>query len=129
MKDRTLIITGLIIFIALVTFPFWSNMGKASPPPDLVLTPKAKAAGACVMPTEYMRTNHMRLLDQWRTSVVRDGKRIFVNSQGKAFNISLTDTCLDCHSNKVEFCDRCHDYASASPYCWDCHSDQSKEKK
>lgn len=129
MKDRTLIITGLIIFIALVAFPFWYNMGKASPQPDLVLTAKAKAAGACVMPTAYMRANHMHLLDAWRNSVVRDAKRVFVNPQGKTFNISLTKTCLDCHSNKAEFCDRCHDYASASPYCWDCHLDQSKENK
>ena len=38
--------------------------------------------------------------------------------------ISLTGTCLQqCHVNKQEFCDRCHNYAAASPYCWDCHID------
>jgi hypothetical protein len=35
--------------------------------------------------------------------------------------MSLTRTCLDCHSNKAEFCDRCHTYMAVDPYCWDCH--------
>jgi hypothetical protein len=43
--------------------------------------------------------------------------------------MSLSNTCLDCHSNKAEFCDRCHNYASVSPYCWDCHIDNPKENK
>ena len=28
--------------------------------------------------------------------------------------MSLSNTCLDCHSNKAEFCDRCHNYASVT---------------
>jgi hypothetical protein len=28
---------------------------------------------------------------------------------------------MDCHSNKKEFCDTCHDYSSVTPYCWSCH--------
>jgi hypothetical protein len=38
--------------------------------------------------------------------------------------MSLTGTCLTgCHTNKAEFCDRCHNYAAVSVYCWDCHVD------
>ena len=102
-------------------------MGKAAPAPELELTAKAKAAKVCVMPTEYMKAEHMHLLDIWRDSVVREGKRIYVNSHGKEFNMSLSNTCLDCHSNKAEFCDRCHNYASVSPYCWSCHIENPKE--
>ncbi len=76
-----------------------------------------------------MKVEHQQLLDVWRDTVTRDGRRIYVNEQGKQFNMSLSNTCLDCHSNKAEFCDRCHNYASVSPYCWDCHIDNPKENK
>jgi len=128
MNDKKLIVTGILIFVVLVTFPFWFNRGKAAPAPELKLTDKAKAAKTCVMATDYMRAEHMQLLDLWRHSVVRNAKRTFVNTSGQEFNMSLSNTCLDCHSNKADFCDRCHDYASVKPYCWDCHIDNPKEK-
>jgi hypothetical protein len=127
MKDKKLIITGVIIFIIIVTFPFWYNRGKAAPQPDLVLTAKAKAAKVCVRSTDYMKAEHMQLLDVWREAVVRRGDRVYVSPDGKEYSMSLTNTCLDCHSNKADFCDRCHDYASVRPYCWDCHIDNPKE--
>ncbi|MGD9209527.1 MAG: sulfate reduction electron transfer complex DsrMKJOP subunit DsrJ [Desulfobacteraceae bacterium] len=129
MSDRNKIIAGIVIFFALFTFPLWFNLGKAAPAPELVLTEKAKAAKDCVMPTDYMRANHMQILDQWRHQVVRNGERIFVNADGKEFNMSLSNTCLDCHSNKADFCDKCHNYASVTPYCWDCHIDNPKGEK
>ncbi len=129
MNDKNKIIAGLIIFGVIITFPLWYNMGKASPVPEPELTTTAKAAKQCVRETEYMTAEHMQLLDVWRDSVVRYGKRIYVNSSGKEFDMSLSNTCLDCHSNKAEFCDRCHTYASVDPYCWDCHIDNPKEKE
>ncbi len=42
MKDKKLIVTGVIIFIVIATFPFWYNRGKAAPAPKLELTPKPK---------------------------------------------------------------------------------------
>ena len=128
MKDKKLIVTGVAIFIVIVTFPFWYNRGKAAPAPEPQLTEKAKAAKVCVRSTEYMKAEHMQLLDLWRDSVVRRGDRIYVSPSGHEYNMSLSNTCLDCHSNKAEFCDRCHDYASVQPYCWDCHIDNPKEK-
>jgi hypothetical protein len=127
MNDKGKIIAGLVIFLAIVTFPFWYNLGKAAPMPETVLTEKAKAAGACVLPKAEIRTEHMQLLDMWRDTVVREGQRIYVNAEGKKFNMSLSNTCLDCHSNKKEFCDRCHTYASVDPYCYDCHIEDPKE--
>ncbi len=123
------VMTGLVIFIALITFPFWYNYGKAAPAPKVELSKEAKAAKVCVRPTDFMKTEHMQLLDEWRDVVVRTGQRMYVNEEGKAFDMSLSNTCMECHSNKAEFCDRCHDYASADPYCWDCHIDNPKEKK
>jgi cytochrome c peroxidase len=127
MKDKKLIITGVIIFIIIATFPFWYKRGKAAPQPELELTAKAKAAKVCVRSTDYMKAEHMQLLDLWREAVVRQGDRVYVSPDGKEYSMSLTNTCLDCHSNKANFCDRCHNYASVRPYCWDCHIDNPKE--
>lgn len=129
MYDKGKVIAGLIVFVITVTFPFWYNLGTAAPAPELKLTEKAKAAKTCVMPKDEMKSGHMQLLDVWREEVVRGASRMYVNEHGKAFDMSLSNTCLDCHSNKADFCDRCHNYASVSPYCWDCHIDNPKEKE
>jgi hypothetical protein len=127
--DKGMVITGLVIFLVLVTFPFWYNLGKAAPAPEVKLTAKAKAAKECIRSTAFMKAEHMQLLDVWRDTVVRDSKRMYTNPEGKTFNMSLSNTCLDCHSNKADFCDKCHNYASVDPYCWDCHVDNPKEKE
>jgi hypothetical protein len=127
--NKEWVVAGLAVFAVLLTFPFWYNHGKAAPAPEVELTEKAKKAKQCVRPTDYMRNNHMQLLDVWRDTVVREGIRIYENEEGKRFTMSLSNTCLDCHSNKEEFCDRCHEYASVDPYCYDCHIDKPKEKE
>ncbi|MBW2660656.1 MAG: sulfate reduction electron transfer complex DsrMKJOP subunit DsrJ [Deltaproteobacteria bacterium] len=132
MNDKNKIITGLIIFIVIITFPFWYNMGKASPVPEPKLTDKAKLAKECLEPKAFMKAEHMQILDVWRDSVVRTANRVYVNKNGKKFNMSLSsgeNSCMGCHSNKADFCDKCHDYASVRPYCWDCHIEPPKEKK
>lgn len=129
MYDKGKVIIGLCIFVVLITFPLWYNLGKAAPAPEPKLIGKAAQADQqCVESKEYMRAQHMQILNDWRNTVVRDAKRIYVNESGKEFNMSLTNTCLDCHTEKAEFCDKCHNYAAVIPYCWDCHIDP-KEKK
>ncbi len=130
MNDKKIIVAGLIIFILIVISPFLYNLGNSAPVPEIELSAEAKAAGQCVESKEFMKKEHMQVLDIWRNSVVREGKRIYTNSNGKEYNMSLStgeESCLGCHSDKTKFCDRCHDYASVSPYCWDCHIDP-KEK-
>ena len=121
MNDKKWIVLGLIVFFAIVLFPVWYNRGKAAPAPEVWLSDKAKAAETCVKPLDDIRRNHMHLLDQWRDTVSREGKRVFVAWNGKEYYPGLTTTCLGCHEDKAQFCDRCHNYASVSPYCWDCH--------
>lgn len=131
MNDKNKIVAGLIIFAAIVTFPFWYNMGKAVPVPEPKLSEKAKAAKVCIEPKEFMKSEHMQVLDVWRDIVVRNANRVYLSSSGKEYNISLSsgeESCMGCHSDKVEFCDKCHNYASVDPYCWDCHI-APKEKK
>jgi len=120
MYDAGKVITGLIIFIGVITFPVWYitvGQGAASAPELEIVT----EAEQCVEPASYMRVKHTDLLTDWKTSVVRENDRTYIASYGREYEISLTGTCLDCHSNKAEFCDRCHDYAGVKPYCWDCH--------
>jgi hypothetical protein len=120
------IIIGLIIFVGLVTFPFIFHGEKATAKPN----PKVDTAEIlklpenerkCVESKEFMKREHMKLLNEWRDQVVRDGDTIYTNAEGKTFTISLQNTCMKCHSNKSKFCDECHNYAAVKPYCWDCH--------
>ena len=121
MFDANKIIPGLIVFLLLVTFPVWYVMasGKADyvPAPEIVTEGKQ-----CIESAEYMRDKHMDLLNDWRESVVRDGTRTYIASDGQEYDMSLTGTCMNCHSNKAEFCDQCHDYTAVKPDCWDCHN-------
>ena len=121
MYNASKIIPGLIIFLVLMTFPFWSNIGRASyERPELKLPEFEKE---CIEAGEWMRVNHMTLLDDWRDLAVRDSVRLYTNQAGKQFDMSLSITCMSsqCHANKAEFCDRCHDALAVAPYCWDCH--------
>jgi hypothetical protein len=122
------IITGIVIFVAIFTLPLWWQLGRAAKVPQPELPKKEKQ---CVLDTEYMRTSHMQLLNEWRNSVVRDGNRLFLGQNGKMFNMSLTNECFRCHQSKKKFCDQCHNYLAVSPYCWECHltPEQVKESK
>ncbi|MBI5026463.1 MAG: sulfate reduction electron transfer complex DsrMKJOP subunit DsrJ [Nitrospirae bacterium] len=118
------IIIGLIIFLAFVAFPLYYNIGKVSVKPEPKLDTSViqqLKEKKCVEPKAYMKAEHMKLLNEWRDSAVRDGNRLYINSEGKQFTISLQNTCMKCHSNKKKFCDECHNYAAVKPYCWDCH--------
>jgi len=112
------IIAGLLIFIALVTFPFYTNIGKTiEKPADPTAAPDEMHIGN--IPIGQMRGEHMKLLDRWRDEVVRGGQR-FVEFDGDQYEKSIQNGCLSCHS-KQEFCGKCHEFAGVDPYCWNCH--------
>ena len=123
MRDRAVIYTGLLVFLGVITFPAWHDRaaGTTTRGPDPVLPAQEKQ---CVAPLSTMRTSHMQLLMDWRDGVVRRNVHTYTAFNGRNFNMSLTGTCLTgCHTNKADFCDRCHNYAGVSVYCWDCHVD------
>jgi hypothetical protein len=132
MYDKGKIFLGLLVFVAIVAFPFVYNIGTDVVKPEPKIdTPEIQkmAIKQCVEPKAFMRAEHMKLLNEWRDSVVREGNRIYVGFEGKRYNISLQNTCMKCHSNKKEFCDTCHNYMAVKPYCWDCHiAPKEKEK-
>lgn len=119
------VMAGLIIFLLLITSPFLLHIGKpdVAPQPSLD-TPVIKQMSdkQCVESADFMRTGHMQMLNDWRDQVVREGKTVYVSSSGREYEMSLENSCLNCHSNQQEFCDSCHTYADVDPYCWDCHT-------
>jgi hypothetical protein len=121
MYDRGKILALLIIGIGLLLFPVFYTAGKAAKAPAPELSAKAKEAKECIEPASVMRTQHMKILDAWRSEAVRDNNRLYRSSTGKIYEKSLQNTCMSCHSNKSQFCDQCHNYVGAKPFCWDCH--------
>ena len=62
-----------------------------------------------------MRSSHMQLLERLEKRAVRDGQRQFVAYQRENYDKNPTRTCLaQCHTDRKEFCEQCHDYASVS---------------
>jgi hypothetical protein len=134
MNDSGKILIGIGVFVALITFPIWFSVarGGSGATSDHELPDASKLAGEewkaerCIAPRDEMAARHMEILNDWRDSVVREGHRV-VEIEGLPgpidgkWEMSLSRTCLDCHTSKSAFCDRCHDYADVRPYCWDCH--------
>ncbi len=120
MYDSGKIISGLIIFLIIATAPIWYTAASGGttkgPEPEIITTEKQ-----CVRDTDYMRHDHMELLNEWRDQVVRGDDRVYTTASGRKFEKSLSNTCMSCHPNKSEFCDRCHNYMGVDPYCWSCH--------
>ncbi|MBD5552990.1 MAG: sulfate reduction electron transfer complex DsrMKJOP subunit DsrJ [Desulfovibrio sp.] len=111
---------GIAIFVFIFSTPFW--LGWLGP--DYTKTGVVLPSGEkeCIENTEFMRANHMRLLDEWRDRALRLEDREYVSAlNGKRWLISLQNTCLKCHSNYAEFCEKCHVANSVYPYCWTCH--------
>jgi hypothetical protein len=133
--DGGKILIGLLVFVAVATFPFYYNIGKvnAKPEPKLdtpVILQMPESERKCVESKAFMRTEHMQLINNWRDSVVREGYRQYVSeTTGKHFNMSLQNECMRCHSNKKKFCDECHNYMAVKPYCWDCHIAPKEDEK
>ena len=127
-----IITLGLVIFLIGITFPFWYGKGKSTPKPVLSLDTPAIAQlqdKRCVEDTPFMRKNHMKLLATWRDEAVREGNRVYTAKDGRVYEKSLTGTCIQCHSNKGRFCDRCHNYVGAKPTCFSCHVVQEEVKQ
>ncbi len=65
----------------------------------------------CVRDSSYMRYYHMDVLKQARSEVIREGLKGGITLAG----------CGDCHVNRDQFCDKCHEAASVSLDCFGCH--------
>jgi hypothetical protein len=66
----------------------------------------------CVRDPHWMRQNHRVLLEELRDKTVRDGIRSEVTLR----------SCSQCHKDKSQFCDKCHQAVNLYPDCFNCHS-------
>lgn len=113
------VITGIVVFLVICTAPFWANIGGGDyKKPEVVVSEKYEK---CVESVAFMRAEHMQLLNEWRDQALRSDNRLYLSSDGTKWEISLQNTCLKCHSNYDEFCDKCHVTNNVDPYCWTCH--------
>jgi hypothetical protein len=107
---------------ALIALSPLASAGGASGVPQPVIQ-KAKGE-QCVEPTDYMRRNHMKVLNHHRDKTVHEGIRTKQHS---------LKNCIDCHATpdasgqrtvlgKDQFCQSCHTYAAVKVDCFQCHS-------
>ena len=112
---RTLLATILILVILLpLAYQAVSGvMALGAGPPQLFLQRPDPKHKKCVMGRDAreMRYHHWEHLRRVREEVVRFGKR---GDEG-------LNKCMDCHTSRVEFCDKCHNAVSLSPDCFHCH--------
>lgn len=134
MSDKAKIIVGLVVFLVLAAFPIWYAFASGGSK-EFVKPEYPTNAEKCI--EEKMAARHMDVLDIWRDAIVRgeydhdqikkdkDGKLVWksLDGTGPEVKMSLTETCMQCHTKRETFCIRCHDYADVHPYCWECHTD------
>ncbi|MFH1530636.1 MAG: sulfate reduction electron transfer complex DsrMKJOP subunit DsrJ [Pseudomonadota bacterium] len=127
MQDAGKIFGGLAAFLVILTLPFWyaASIGETGARPEIELPEGEKQ---CVESKETMRDAHMDLLNSWRDEVVRDGNSEYISEAGIHYQKSLTNTCMKCHTDREQFCDKCHQYVSTTPTCWDCHAGRKGAK-
>lgn len=111
------IIASLIIFVGLFTVPFFYNLGKANAGPEIDAQQLADFKN--IEPSVNMIANHPQLFNQWRDELVRNGKTVYINSEGKAIDINIEK--LEGADPSSQFCVSCHNYTAVDPTCWDCH--------
>lgn len=133
MSDKAKVIAGLVGLLVIGTFPIWFTLAASGEGLRELDSPEGVGQEECV--EGDMAARHMDLLDEWRDAVVRgelpddryshghDGALNYTSEDyGTEWEgISLTRTCMNCHTSRSGFCDRCHNYADVNPYCWDCH--------
>jgi hypothetical protein len=130
MYDKGKIITGLVIFVLLITFPVWYNnlIGDVEALPAVSNNELAEALFQSMpfpndakhaLTTPEMRSTHMNMLRDIHAVAVQQGYS--PEKDGKKNQMQ----CLMCHGTKEAFCDSCHNSAAVTtPDCWSCHNKQ-----
>ncbi|MGD0260322.1 MAG: sulfate reduction electron transfer complex DsrMKJOP subunit DsrJ [Verrucomicrobiota bacterium] len=125
------ILPALASFLVMATLPVWR--GAAARGPGFQSPPNPQGQ-RCIEPKGVMRAGHMRLLMRWRDEAVREDRRLYIASDGRAWEKSLVKTCLACHrpagaqgksTTAATACNECHEYVNVRPDCWNCHYDSA----
>lgn len=120
-------ISSLLLFAGVLFTPVLNADDKAIQP----VIPKGKG-DQCVADTDFMRRNHMDVLNHDRDLTMYKGLR--------DVDFSLKG-CIECHAVNDEqgqaitvkderhFCRSCHDFAAVTVDCFQCHASRPTDKK
>ena len=121
-KIKSLLALGAVVLTtAALAWAGADAPAQASGAPKPVIT-KAVKGEQCVEDTDFMRRNHMKLLNHQRDKTVIEGVRTKKHSLKE---------CIECHASektgsvaaaKDDFCVSCHSYAAVKIDCFECHS-------
>jgi hypothetical protein len=108
--------TWATIFAVIILLPVALSLAgfvtfRADETPELFLEAPNPEWKNCLRDAAFMRFQHMDLLKEVRSDVIRRGLK---------GGITLA-RCGDCHQNRDQFCDKCHEAASVLLDCWGCH--------
>ena len=101
----------------LILSPFAYSMGRfawlrAFSAPKPFLETASAPSQRCLRDPKWMRQNHMVFLNELRDKTVREGIRSDVT----------LNSCSQCHKDKTQFCDKCHERAGVKLDCFGCHT-------
>jgi predicted CXXCH cytochrome family protein len=128
LKVRIAIVS--VVLGALFATSFMAQSQSDAENSSSALNKQVTTGESCVKDTSWMRRNHMELLKHDRDRTLRQGIRPVDGS---------IKECVNCHATKDdhgqqlsinaegEFCAGCHNFASVSIDCFDCHSTKPEE--
>jgi len=121
-----ILVRGSLAWISLAGMFFCALATQAAGEGSYVIEgSKAEKLDSCVEPTDFMRRNHMEVIEHQRDETVHKGIR--------STNHSLAG-CIDCHVGydqqrqpvpvyaDGQFCRNCHEFAAVDMNCFDCHA-------
>lgn len=83
---------------------------------------KAAKGEQCVEDTDYMRKNHMKVLNHHRDKTVIEGVRTKKHSLKECINCHASQKTGSVAKSPDNFCVSCHAYAAVKIDCFECHS-------
>ena len=120
-RVAALLLAGALVALGggVLADPQWRQNGNSE------AARSAQTGGQCVRETDWMRRNHMALIQHERDMTVIHGVRTIDGSLAG---------CVACHANKDtqggflpvnaddEFCAGCHQFTGVTLDCFQCHS-------
>lgn len=121
-RPRTILVLAVVVLVSLGA---WTAAMSGVSQPEI---PKGQGE-QCVEDTDFMRRNHMDMLNHQRDETVLQGIRTEQHSLKE---------CVACHAvpgsdgtpvtvtSEKHFCRSCHDYAAVKIDCFQCHASRAE---
>lgn len=109
--SKLAVVVPLVLVLIPIGYSAAGALFSAGGDDEVFLVIPESAGTVCVRSTIFMRYHHMNLLKDMRDEVQRDGVRGAVGFAN----------CRQCHYNRDEFCNRCHEAVNLAPDCFGCH--------